>query len=222
MHRPGALEQAAVGVVALALPRPIYDNRPMHPPTFNTKAEARTWALRYRAALSEARRRSIGARTITRLVASPRFLSAEVLLTYVGSKGGELDTRPLIAEALAMGKTVIVPVTRPGGVMRWSRLARLSDLEMTGRGILEPRADSTSWIEPTGGLCIVPGVCFRWDGHRIGFGGGYYDRFLASFTGSTMALTPDALLGVNFPVEAHDQPVSIVITERRTHTARQG
>lgn len=189
----------------------------MHPPTFSTKAEARAWALQRRAAIPAAEREAIGAKSIARLMASPLFSQADRLLTYVGSKGTELDTRPLIDEAIALGKCVLVPVTRPGGVMLWSRLERLSDLEMTSRGILEPRPTSISWVEPAGGLCVVPGVCFRRDGHRIGFGGGYYDRFLDTFAGSAIALTPEALFGVDFPVEVHDRRVSMVLTEVGAH-----
>ncbi len=189
----------------------------MHPPTFSTKAEARAWGLQRRAAISAAEREAIGAKAIARLVGSRLFLQADELLTYVGSKGTELDTRPLIDEAIALGKTVLVPVTRPGGVMLWSRLERLSDLEKTSRGILEPRPTSISWVTPAGGLCVVPGVCFRHDGHRIGFGGGYYDRFLDTFAGSAIALAPEALFGVNFPVEAHDRPVTVVLTEAGAH-----
>ena len=189
----------------------------MHPPTFQNKSEARAWGLQRRAAIPAAEREGIGARAIARLVGSPLFLQAETLLTYVGSKGTELDTRPLINEAIAMGKSVLVPVTRPGGVMLWSHLERLADLEMTARGILEPRSTSISWVEPADGLCVVPGACFRRDGHRIGFGGGYYDRFLETFGGKAIALTPEALFGVDFPVEAHDRPVSVVFTETGAH-----
>lgn len=189
----------------------------MHTPTFLSKSEARAWALQHRAAISETERGVIGRSSIARLVESPLFSQAKTILTYVGSKGTELETGPLIAMALAAGKMVLVPVTRPGGVMLWSRLERLTDLEMSTRGILEPRANSISWETPGDGLCVVPGVCFRHDGHRIGFGGGYYDRFLDTFTGSTAALAPEALFGVDFPVETHDRPVSVVFTEAGAH-----
>lgn len=191
----------------------------MHPPTFQNKAEARVWALRRRAAIPESERDAIASKSIARLLTSPLLSQADAILTYVGSKGGELDTRPLIGEAIAMGKSVLVPVTRPGGVMRWSQLERLADLEMTPLGILEPRSAALSWVEPADGLCVVPGVCFRRDGHRIGFGGGYYDRFLETFAGKAVALAPEALFGVDFPVEAHDRPVSVVFTEAGAHAA---
>ena len=189
----------------------------MHPPTFLTKAEARTWGLQRRAAIPAAEREAIRAMSTARLVASPLFARVETLLTYVGSKGSELDTRPLIEGAIADGKTVLVPIAWPGGIMLWSQLERLSDLEMTSRGILEPRPESVVLAVPAGGLCIVPGVCFRRDGHRIGFGAGYYDRFLSNFQGTAVALAPEALFGVDFPVEPHDRAVSAVFTEAAVH-----
>ena len=189
----------------------------MHPCTFQTKAEALAWGLRVRDQMPPVDRNAISAAATRRLVESQLFAHAETVLCYVGSKGSELDTRPLIEAALAARKQVLVPVTRPGGAMLWSRLVRLSDLEFTPRGILEPRADSIDLIKPDGGLCIVPGVCFRSDGHRIGFGGGYYDRFLSHFQGSAVAIAPKALFGVDFPVEKHDRAVSVVFTEATAH-----
>lgn len=184
---------------------------------FESKTEARTWALRHRHALNAAEVAGLSARAIAELAASPFYAEAGTLLTYIGSKQGELLTATLIERALADGKRVLAPVAYPDGVMVWSRLQDLAQLEMSALGILEPRADARDLVEPEGGLCIVPGVCFRHDGHRIGFGGGYYDRFLAEFTGAAIALSPEACFGVDFPVEPHDRPVSAVVTEATTH-----
>jgi 5-formyltetrahydrofolate cyclo-ligase len=189
----------------------------MHTPTFQTKAEARAWGLSRRGQSPPAELNAISAAATRRLVESRLFAQAATMLCYVGSKGSELDTKPLIERALAARKRVLVPITRPGGVMLWSSLTSLSDLEMTPRGILEPRPEAIDLVEHDGGLCIVPGVCFSRNGHRIGFGGGYYDRFLDSFAGTAVALAPEALFGVDIPVEAHDQAISAVFTEAAVH-----
>jgi 5-formyltetrahydrofolate cyclo-ligase len=189
----------------------------MHPVSFQTKAEARAWGLCLRDQIPPAELRAISAAATRRLVESCEYAQAETLLCYVGSKGSELDTKPLLQIALAARKQVLVPITRPGGAMYWSRLKRLSDLEFTPRGILEPYTDSIDLVAADGGLCVVPGVCFRSDGHRIGFGGGYYDRFLSHYEGDAVALAPEALFGVAFPVERHDRTVSVVFTEATTH-----
>lgn len=185
--------------------------------SFPTKAEARTWALQQRHALGPAESRAWSQRIVERLIASECYRAADTLLTYVGALPGELDTRPLIEAALADRKTVFVPLAGPEGRMNWSRLMQLADLEPTRRGLLEPREDAHAIATPSTGLCIVPGVCFRRDGHRIGYGAGYYDRFLEHFGGVAVALTPAAFYGVGFPVEPHDQPVSAILTEDETH-----
>lgn len=182
-------------------------------PAFATKQEARAWALAYRRALPDEELRDISERAIARLTTTPAYREAQSLLTYVGSLPGELETLPLIEDALNAGKRVCVPVTRPNGEMSWSAVSNIDEFERSSRGILEPRVSPAMLREPEPGLCIVPGTCFRLDGHRIGFGGGYFDRFLAGFSGTAVALAPDALRAVDFPVEPHDRPVSAIITE---------
>lgn len=186
-------------------------------PTFSTKTEARAWALRERGTIPPAAHAALSAAIATHLTASAAFDRADRLLTYVGAKDGELDTAPILSRAWAMGKEVLVPITGPGGEMAWSRLETMEALERTPLGLLEPRRDSLCLVEVRDGLCLVPGACFRHDGHRIGFGGGYYDRFLAAFGGVAMALSPNALFGVRFPIEPHDRPVSAVVTETGVH-----
>ncbi|MBX3177842.1 MAG: 5-formyltetrahydrofolate cyclo-ligase [Candidatus Hydrogenedentes bacterium] len=189
-------------------------------PDFSTKAEARDWARRVRAAISLADRARMSRTIAERLAADPRFVGASAVLTYAGAKAGELDTRPVMEHAWRLGKRVLVPLTRPGGALAWSALRAWADLEATRLGLLEPRPGAVDLVVPDGGLCITPGLCFRADGHRIGFGGGYFDRFLAGFRGTPIALAPDAIWGVRFPVEPHDIPVEAVITETAIREAR--
>lgn len=189
------------------------ENTGMPSTIFSSKGEARIWGLRMREAMPLDQLDTVSARCIGRLLAMPEFAHAATLLTYVGSKPGELQTRALIERSIGLGKSVLVPITRARGIMEWSRLARYEDLVMSSRGILEPRPDAVALADPTHGLCVVPGLCFHENGHRIGFGGGYYDRFLATFVGTSIALAPEALCHVAFPVEPHDQPVSLIITE---------
>ena len=187
---------------------------------FTSKAEARAWGLRVRAAIDAPARAALSRQINQYVAATPHFQDADVILTYLGAKAGELDTTELIRMAWADHKTVALPLTRPGGMMAWSRLDRLEDLAPTRFGLLEPRAEAVQPFHPRGGLCIVPGVCFRGDGHRIGLGGGYFDRFLADYTGTALALAPEVLFGIEFPVEPHDRPVAAVITESGVHETR--
>jgi len=181
--------------------------------TFSNKADARAFGLRLRKSWTPTQHRAMGDAMIRRLLSSAMYLEAATVLTYLGTKSGEVDTLALVEAAWKDGKTVLVPLTRSGGQMDWALLAPETALVRTSLGLLEPQPDATRCVAPAGGLCLVPGVCFRADGHRVGFGGGYFDRFLATFPGKPVAMCPDALYGVVFPVESHDVPVSAVFTE---------
>ncbi len=180
---------------------------------FATKKEARVFARSMRNQWAPTTLADWSEAITYHLLRMCLFQDARTLLCYVGARPGELDTRPLIAEALRNCQQVVVPVTQKEGKMAWSRLARLDDLEMTSLGLLEPRPQAIDLVEDPGGLCIVPGMLFQKDGHRLGFGGGYYDRFLARRSGPTIALTPSACLGHRFPIEEHDQAVGHIVTE---------
>jgi 5-formyltetrahydrofolate cyclo-ligase len=186
---------------------------------FADKLEARAWGLRSRSALSPAIIARISQAIADNLLHLGDFRDASTVLSYVGSLPGELDTCRVIQAALDAGKQVLVPLTRARGVMDWGELWSVADLERSGRGILEPRPDLSRIVTPVDGLCVVPGICFRDDGHRIGLGGGYFDRFLATFRGRTVGLIPESLHHVGFPVEAHDRAVQAVVTEQQVYVA---
>lgn len=182
-------------------------------PTFPTKSEARAWGLDVRSRLSADELGRLSRAIAARIIDSDAYRAADTVLTYIGAKPGELDTRPVVEDAWEAGKRVLAPLCRPGGALGWAYLEAWTELERTRLGLLEPRESAARRAEPAGGLCLAPGVCFRGDGHRVGFGGGYYDRFLAEFSGTAVALAPEAVFGVGFPVEVHDVPVAVVVTE---------
>lgn len=186
---------------------------------FATKREARAFARGVRRAWSPEVIQTLSASITRNLQATHCWQNADTILTYVGALPGELDTRPLIAAALKEGRRVFVPRTRPAGVMHWSPVARLDALVRTERGLLEPPGDAMERESPPAGLCIVPGMLFRADGHRIGLGGGYYDRFLRRHAGPAAGLCPSACFGHDFPVEAHDSPVAWIVTEGGAYPA---
>jgi len=190
--------------------------------SFDTKDEARAWARQRRQALAQVEGTRLGDAITDRLLTLPAYREAATVLTYIGSMPGELDTRPLIEAALASGKRVLVPITLPLGRMAWSCLERIEDLVRSRRGILEPPPSLRRLVAPSAELCVVPGLCFSRVGHRIGFGAGYYDRFLDQFDGESVGLSPEALFGVEFPAEPHDRRVHSVITEQGIHGVRDG
>ena len=157
---------------------------------------------------------------LRRLRSLGEFASARAILTYVSSKDNEVDTLPLIRSALETNRTVLVPLAVPSTrEMVWSELKSLDELEPSTFGILEPKEDCRRPVQPDEtDAAIVPGIAFDTAGHRIGYGGGYYDRFLDTFRGKRIALAYEVQVYESIPSEPHDLPVDIIITEERAIT----
>lgn len=154
------------------------------------------------------------------LVALPEYREASVILTYL-SFGAEVETRGLIGRAWADGKVVTLPRCVPGTrEMRWFEVDDLDHLMRSPFGVEEPVPDPARELDLGTGarvLAIVPGLSFDATGHRLGYGGGYYDRFLAGFAGASVGLCREHLLAApgELPLDEHDLPVDMVVTERR-------
>ena len=139
------------------------------------------------------------------------FKNAKTVMTYVSYKS-EPDTLKIIEKMLSEGKTVCAPVCLGGGIMETYELSSLSELSPSNMGILEPKREKK--IAPSDiDLLIVPLCAFNKDGHRIGYGGGYYDRFLSKTDIITVGLCY-ADLEADFKGENHDKPLKYIITEK--------
>lgn len=182
------------------------------------KKELRRALGEERAALDRAVRTQADAELAKRVAQLPAFRSAQVVFTYV-SIGDEVDTRALIAEALAGGKTVAAPRVSGPHVMDWYRIDGTDGLERSAFGVLEPPVNEARRIDPArveGALALVPGFAFSPQGFRLGYGGGFYDVFLAEFRGVSVGLCRDEFLRADVgPIEAHDRAVDMVVTQSR-------
>lgn len=147
--------------------------------------------------------------------ALPQVDSASTLFAFWGIPGREPDTARLIRALTARGKRVGLPRTLPDRQME----VRLYDpdrpLIPAAFGILEPSADAPLLPREDIELALVPAVCYDRRGFRLGFGGGYYDRWLAGFSGTTVGLCRDCVLQDQVPVEEHDCQVELLLTETR-------
>lgn len=169
---------------------------------------------------SSARLRSAqDALVLGRLLALDVYREAPLLLTYV-SVGSEVDTRALIAQALADGKRVAVPRVVPGERrLAFCEVASPGELVPGLRGIPEPPASARalSPLAMAGSVCVVPGLVFDAEGFRMGYGGGYYDAFLALYPGYKVGLARSWQVSGNpLPREAHDVPLDVVVTDAAT------
>lgn len=146
------------------------------------------------------------------LIVLPELLRAPRVFLYL-SVGHEVDTRRLIAFLCRQGKTVALPISLPRGQMVFAEYRAEALRPGTVVDIPEPD-ESAKLLEPEDGeVMIVPGLCYDREGYRMGQGGGYYDRFLASHDLYTVGVGRDALLAERVIREAHDRPVRCLVTE---------
>ena len=114
------------------------------------------------------------------------YIESKLILTYVSLKD-EVDTLKLIEYSLSIGKKVAVPKCI-GKEMKFYLIDSVSDLKEGDFGILEPINDNIlDNFESS--ICVIPGICFDRKGNRIGYGGGYYDRFLSTYNGLKIGIT---------------------------------
>lgn len=154
-----------------------------------------------------------------KLYALPVYRKAKVVMFFV-SFGSEVDTRPMIEGTIQTGKLALVPKaipeTReliPSKVIDW-----VHDLEPGSYNIPEPSQESLRPQDPEViDLLIVPGVGFDLDGGRLGYGGGYYDRFFERLKPGVplVALAFEMQIIPHIPLEDWDRRVDIIITEQR-------
>ncbi len=139
------------------------------------------------------------------------FQQAETICVFI-SMPGEVDTRPIIETARAAGKKMAAPKIQDGR-MEFIQFAGESDLAPGAFGILEPTGSRFAEGKT---LIVMPGVVFDQTCRRIGYGGGYYDRYLAQHPQlATVAVAFDLQVLDQIPEEAHDLKPQIVVTEQR-------
>ena len=143
-----------------------------------------------------------------RFIQLPAFQEAKTLATYL-SMGHEFSTASLIQAALQLGKRVCVPRTYPQGRMEFVEYDP-DILEKTRFGLLEPNEKGKLVDKSEIDLIHVPGLVFQSKGYRIGYGGGYYDRYLADYTGKTVS-TIYSIQQKEFQPDVFDQAVQEVL-----------
>ncbi len=184
-----------------------------------TKKEIRKRILARREALLQEDWQADTDAITARAVAHPCFLGAELLFCYLDCRR-EAGTRDIIREAWRLGKTVAVPKVEQEGGMQFFKITDFSKLEPGAYGISEPAGDHEDLIIPEesrSSLVILPGVAYDLAGGRIGYGGGYYDRFLnATPFLKKMALGFELQIVPQIPSEAGDCRWDFLITEKRS------
>lgn len=180
------------------------------------KHSLRARLLAERRALSHDSWHASSSKAQLNLLSLAEYASAECIALYAPAHN-ETDTGLILAAAFQAGKRVLYPAVC-GHQMVFRHVERVEALQEGAFGILEPCPTGTDHQADEADLIVVPGVAFDLGGHRIGYGKGFYDRFLqhpgrrAHLVGlcHDFQLTDDAL-----PADVHDIPMEIIVTDKR-------
>lgn len=179
------------------------------------KKQLRKQYKEFRTTLPQEKKEKFDQKITNKVLNSWSFRENEIILTYV-STAIEVDTHEIITEALERGKTVAAPRCIDGTRdMDFYAIRSFEDLEKGAFGVMEPNPETCEKLpDYKQGLCIVPALAFDKEGFRLGYGKGYYDRFLSLFGGETLGLCyADCLCEEPLPHGKFDKKVSLIITE---------
>ena len=168
-----------------------------------------------REALTEQERSVLDDRITQKLLATSEYAEATTVLTYV-SVSSEVSTRMFIECALRDGKTVAVPRCLPGHCLEFVAIVSLEQLVAAPFNLLEPVKELPALTEDqkNNSICIVPALLVDAKGYRLGYGAGFYDRFLSTYPGKKICLAYQQNLSrTMLPHTAFDVAVDLVITE---------
>ncbi|HJA93897.1 MAG TPA: 5-formyltetrahydrofolate cyclo-ligase [Candidatus Eisenbergiella merdipullorum] len=181
------------------------------------KRKLRQRAVRRRSGLSGEEREFAGKQILCTLCSLPQYRSAARLLTYV-SLGDEAPTWGLIRTALSEGKQVYCPRVEEAGRMSFYRIRSTDELEPGFHGIWEPPAKEMQKYRPgPHDLIIMPGTAFDRKRGRLGYGGGYYDRFLQTLGENSVekiALCFSCQVMEDLPQDVTDIRPDLIVTEQ--------
>lgn len=191
-----------------------------------TKRQIRQRILTVRSKLSEKEWQQKSLKIVNKVMETKIFQKSDVILAYL-DYNKEVNTRYLIQQAWKLGKKVYVPKVN-GDTMSFHLVYDFEELVSGFRGILEPLGTNEEWTNSLlqTSLMIMPGVAFDKERHRIGYGKGYYDRFLSNQMNlqdnslvmhhqllSTIAICFDCQLLEAIPYEEFDYKPDIIYTE---------
>lgn len=181
-----------------------------------TKKEIRLKFLHIRSICPGEERSRQSAQIARQILAYPAYQSCGTLFSYVPFRQ-EVDTWPIMRAALAEGKAVAVPRVE-GRTMTFYRIRGVEDLIPGSFGISEPNQACKPLIPGPGDVMLLPGAAFDREGHRIGYGGGYYDRYLEQHPVPVkLGICFDFQLVDTIPAENFDQAADAVICPHTDH-----
>lgn len=180
------------------------------------KDSLRKKILSERSAIVDPERTEYQESIISRFLSLASYRFAETVLLYYPIKG-EVDMLSVAASAIKAGKKVAFPrCDSKNFTMTYHLISSVDDLDGGTYGIPEPLPSLPIYTPSPekNDLIVVPAVCFDKEGYRIGYGRGYYDRYLCSFSGTAVGVTFHKLLQLSLPRGRFDRRVDILLTEK--------
>ena len=178
------------------------------------KKETRRIFSEKRKAILSAEKEQLDKALFDKTISLKAYQNADIILAYYPVKN-EPDVLPIVKHALGVGKKVAFPISIPDGVvLDFAFVKDLSELVVGAYSIPEPVADAEKYFNCKNTLCIVPGLAFDRSGKRIGYGKGYYDRFLEGFFGTSIGLCYADFLTDELPTEKTDVSLDIIMTDK--------
>ncbi len=179
---------------------------------YTDKAALRKYYLKKRNGLSEEERFRIDKGITANILKSAIYREAGSVFVYVSTKY-EINTIAIIENALETGKNVCVPLCGKNGEMSARQITSMETLSKGQYGIPEPPLSSKMVERPE--LILVPALSCDMMGYRLGYGGGYYDRFMQRVKAECMALCAESRLVERLPHDGFDKRCGWVVTERQ-------
>ncbi len=171
--------------------------------------------------LSPERKKELDAAIVSHIAASEVFQNASMLLLYAPMPE-EINLLPLARLARKAGKPIAFPkCDKETNTMRFYILKEDARLTPGAYNIPEPPADAPLCVPDSRALCLLPGLSFDLSGARLGYGKGYYDRYLATFPGVTLGAVYGNMILRRVPTDKHDIPTAHLVCERGFLTLNQ-
>ncbi|EJQ55361.1 MULTISPECIES: 5-formyltetrahydrofolate cyclo-ligase [Bacillus] len=181
------------------------------------KVRLRKQIIEHMNSLSEERYTTLSEQIAFSLYAQKEWAEAKTVGITL-SMENEVNTYAIIEKAWEEGKKVVVPkCNKETRTMSFRQISNFDQLEIVYMNLREPIPARTEEVNADDiDLQIVPGVAYTERGERIGYGGGYYDRYLLHYKGKTLSLAYSFQIVEHIPVEPFDKNVEKIITEKGT------
>ncbi|MCH5170802.1 MAG: 5-formyltetrahydrofolate cyclo-ligase [Oscillospiraceae bacterium] len=176
-----------------------------------TKKECRQKYLKLRNDIPASQKAEFDKILTDKILSLPEFESAECILLFA-SVGSEVDTWDLFSECIRQNKKVYFPKCIDGERMEFLRAASKNDFTVGKYGIPEPISDEKYISNSKNDLSLIPALAVGRDFSRLGYGKGYYDRFLKTFKGISVCPVYSGLLCESVPTDEFDIQPKIIIT----------